>query len=268
MMIDIWEIESLVRLKDKLRGILNDRGITSEDSDNLNALVDKVNQINDDTLLNQMLSEGIENFYNDKITKLASYALAYSKNITGLIELPNVTEAGTYAFYYSGAKIIKLPKLYRSEVNLFMYSSVEELYLNNATIMGSQSYINLTQLRKLYAPRIGLMLNAFNTETAKLTHICYRNGSANKNFNSSEKLEMMVITQKTAITPFQTASYIPKKALTDGNCYIYVPSALLDSYKTATNISVYADRIRAIEDYMTEICAEFPDFEKDYAQIE
>lgn len=266
-MTSIWEIESLIRLKDKLGNILTDRGITNEASDNLNTLVEKVNRINGDTIFNQMLSEGIENLYNDKITKLASYALAYSKNITKSIELPNVTETGTHAFYYSGAKIIKLPKLYRSETNLFSYSSVEELYLNNATIMGSSSYINLTQLRKLYAPRIGLMLNGIN-ETAKLTHICYRTGSSNKSFGSSEKLEMMIITQKSAISPFAYANYIPKKALTDGNCYIYVPSALLDSYKTATNISVYADRIRAIEDYMTEICAEFPNFEEDYAKIE
>lgn len=267
-MTSIWEIESLVRLKDKLRNILTDRGVASKDSDNLNTLVEKVNQINNDTLLNQILSEGIENLYNDKITNLASYALAYTKNITESIELPNVTEAGTYAFYYSGAKIIKLPKLYRSEANLFWHSLVEELYLNNATIMGLQSYIDLTQLRKLYAPRIGLMLNAFNTETAKLTHICYAWGTSNKNFSSSEKLEMMIITRKSDITPFSNASYIPKKALTYGNCYIYVPSALLENYKTATNISVYADRIRAIENYMTEICAEFPDFENDYAQIE
>lgn len=267
-MTSIWEIESLVRLKDKLRGILSDRGVTSEDGDNLNTLVEKVNQINNDTILNQMLSEGVENFYNDKITKLVPYALAYSKNITESIELPNVTEAGSYAFYYSAAKIIKLPKLYRSEANLFMYSSAEELYLNNAAIMGFQSYTYLTQLRKLYAPKIGLMFNAFSTQTTKLTHICYLNGTSNKDFSSSEKLEMMIITQKSAVSPFSTASYIPKKALTDGNCYIYVPSALLTNYKTATNISVYADRIRAIEDYMTEICAEFPDFENDYAQIE
>ena len=85
-MTSIWEIESLVRLKDKLRGILSDRGVTSEDGDNLNTLVEKVSQINNDTILNQMLSEGVENFYNDKITKLVPYALAYSKNITESIE--------------------------------------------------------------------------------------------------------------------------------------------------------------------------------------
>ena len=151
---------------------------------------------------------------------------------------------------------------------MFNSSIVEELYINEAVVMGQQWLINTDYLRKLYAPRVGIFANTISADKGTLTHICYRNGTANKNFSSSDKLEMMIITQKSAISPFSNASYIPKKALTDGNCYIYVPSALLENYKTATNISVYADRIRAIEDYMTEICAEFPDFENDYAQIE
>lgn len=40
--------------------------------------------------------------------------------------------------------------------------------------------------------------------------------------------------------------YTPMKS---GTGYIYVPAALVDSYKAATNWSTYADQIRAIEDY-------------------
>lgn len=38
-----------------------------------------------------------------------------------------------------------------------------------------------------------------------------------------------------------------------GTGYIYVPSALVDSYKSATNWSAFGDQIRAIEDY-PDIC--------------
>ena len=34
-----------------------------------------------------------------------------------------------------------------------------------------------------------------------------------------------------------------------GTGYVYVPAALVNSYKAATNWTVYADQIRAIEDY-------------------
>jgi hypothetical protein len=39
----------------------------------------------------------------------------------------------------------------------------------------------------------------------------------------------------------------------NSNAYIYVPAALVDSYKAASNWSTYADQIRAIEDY-PDIC--------------
>lgn len=42
-------------------------------------------------------------------------------------------------------------------------------------------------------------------------------------------------------------------AVTDGTGYVYVPAALVDSYKSATNWSKIANQIRAIEDY-PEIC--------------
>ncbi len=37
-----------------------------------------------------------------------------------------------------------------------------------------------------------------------------------------------------------------------GEGYIYVPRALLDSYKAATNWSAYADQLRALEDYTVD----------------
>jgi hypothetical protein len=37
--------------------------------------------------------------------------------------------------------------------------------------------------------------------------------------------------------------------IASGTGYIYVPAALVDSYKGATNWSTYAAQIRAIEDY-------------------
>lgn len=41
--------------------------------------------------------------------------------------------------------------------------------------------------------------------------------------------------------------------IASGSGYVYVPSALVDSYKSASNWSTYASQIRAIEDY-PEIC--------------
>lgn len=40
--------------------------------------------------------------------------------------------------------------------------------------------------------------------------------------------------------------------IASGTGYIYVPSAHIDAYKTATNWSVYADQFRALEDYTVD----------------
>lgn len=43
--------------------------------------------------------------------------------------------------------------------------------------------------------------------------------------------------------------------IANGTGYIYVPSALVEDYKAATNWTTYADQIRAIEDY-PDVCGE------------
>lgn len=42
-------------------------------------------------------------------------------------------------------------------------------------------------------------------------------------------------------------------SITNGTCYFYVPKELVEDYKQATNWSVYANQIRAIEDYPEEV---------------
>ena len=44
-------------------------------------------------------------------------------------------------------------------------------------------------------------------------------------------------------------------AIAKGTGYIYVPYALLEQYKVATNWATYANQFRAIEDY-PEICGD------------
>jgi hypothetical protein len=51
---------------------------------------------------------------------------------------------------------------------------------------------------------------------------------------------------------FIEVSGYPNSAIADGKGYIYVPRTLVNSYKTATNWSVYANQFRALEDYTVD----------------
>lgn len=58
-----------------------------------------------------------------------------------------------------------------------------------------------------------------------------------------------VILRNSVICELMDASAFTNTPIENGTGYIYVPAALIDSYKTATNWSTYAAQLRAIEDY-------------------
>ena len=60
-------------------------------------------------------------------------------------------------------------------------------------------------------------------------------------------LNAIILRKADAITINGGTNTFTGSAIANGTGYIYVPSALLETYKTATNWSVYADRFRAIE---------------------
>ena len=62
-----------------------------------------------------------------------------------------------------------------------------------------------------------------------------------------------VIIRTPAVCTMSDSNAFKSTPIASGTGYIYVPAALVDSYKAATNWSVYADHIRAIEDY-PDIC--------------
>lgn len=84
-------------------------------------------------------------------------------------------------------------------------------------------------------------------------------------YYSGDKLKAIVFSSDTLVTlnssvaligsPTNTYCPISPAYTGDNPGYIYVPKALVEEYKTATNWSVFADKFRAIEDY-PEICNE------------
>lgn len=68
-------------------------------------------------------------------------------------------------------------------------------------------------------------------------------------FNVCSALKALIIRTNSVCTLAGTNAFANNSGILAGTGYVYVPSALVDSYKSATNWSTYADQIRAIEDY-------------------
>ena len=75
----------------------------------------------------------------------------------------------------------------------------------------------------------------------------------NSAFYSCSKLEALILENADAVCQLSSIYALRDTLIASGTGYIYVPSALVDTYKAATNWSTYANQIRAIEDY-PEIC--------------
>ena len=74
----------------------------------------------------------------------------------------------------------------------------------------------------------------------------------NKAFQSCGKLQSFILRNTEQVCTLSNTYAFNSTPITSGTGYIYVPRALVDSYKAATNWSTYADQIRALEDYTVD----------------
>lgn len=75
------------------------------------------------------------------------------------------------------------------------------------------------------------------------------NGGA---FLGCSNLTSLILRATTQVCALSDTSAFDGTSIASGTGYIYVPSALVDSYKTATNWSTYAAQFRVLEDYTVD----------------
>ena len=113
----------------------------------------------------------------------------------------------------------------------YLDGSLTEFSNDEITSIGNSAFRDCTSLTSIDLPNVTSIGAYAFKDCTSLTSIILRS-------NTTCALSSGVFTN----TP-----------ISSGTGYIYVPSTLVDSYKTATNWSTYASQIRAIEDY-PDIC--------------
>ena len=150
------------------------------------------------------------------------------------VNLPNATSIGTYAFYGCTAL---------TSINAPNVSSLGTYSLYNCKI----PYVNFPKVT-------GIAQNAFyDCDLVKADF-----GVANKinqaAFAYCRTLEALILRKSDAICALSVATNaFTSTPIAEGTGYVYVPQALIETYKTATNWVNYASQFRAIEDY-PDIC--------------
>ena len=190
--------------------------------------------------LDKMLSNTMTTL-NSNATSVRQYAF---RGATGLasVNLPKATSIATNSFY-------GCTKL--TDVNMPLVKTIASNAFNGCSIIPSIVLPSLTK-GDSYIFRYCYLLKTIDLPV--ITNIVATM------FGDCRRLTALILRSPTMCTLADTSAFTNCNHLTgtvnstynpngDKDCYIYVPSALVEEYKAATNWSTYASQFRAIEDY-------------------
>lgn len=134
-------------------------------------------------------------------------------------------------------------------------TKLETVNLPNVTSVGQYAFYNCSGLATVKLPKATSIPSQCFYSCSKLVYCDVGQASsiAAQAFNACSALATLIIRRATSICVLSNTSAISNSGIAKGTGYVYVPAALVDTYKAASNWSTYANQIRAIEDY-PDIC--------------
>lgn len=237
--------EKLVAVADAIRTKI---GLT--DFLTLDDMPNTIESIKGGISIEEITNKTLKECVNDSITKIGDYAF-YDFRSLSVIRLPNVESIGTGSFTRcTGLKELNFPKCktigsqsFTScngvlAINMPMLESVPQGAFNSITRL---SEINFPVMKKIETQGFYFCSSLERAEFGQLESI------GQHGFNQT-KISALII-RAGAVCALVNANAFLNSPVVRGEGYIYVPKALVDSYKVATNWTAYASQIRAIEDW-------------------
>lgn len=127
--------------------------------------------------------------------------------------------------------------------------------LPSVTSLGSYAFYGCSGLVTIKLPKlISISTQTFYSCTALKHADCgHLSNIPAQTFNACSALTELILRKTGSICTLSNVNGVSNTPIGKGAGYAYVPAALVDTYKTATNWSTFADQFRAIEDY-PDIC--------------
>ena len=251
--------------------------------------INTIDLLGDDAVVDSIIDRSITEFKDDQITVVGGYAFRGCAALNE-VDLPNVTELKLGAFANCSAlESVNLPELttlvnkasYRAESLFSGCTSLRSISLPKLTVLTQRMFYGCTALESVYLPEAdavgisggvnygnALFGNCKSLKTINLPKVAMLEDafvscsalevvdlgavtSIGDAFQKCAALTTLIIRTSTIATLKNDAS-LSDTLIGSGTGYIYVPAALIDSYKAATNWSTYADQFRALEDYTVD----------------
>ena len=218
----------------------------------------------------------ITGYKNDRVTSIGDYAFYHCESLTVAV-FPSVTSIRSYAFdscsaltavdfplvinigegVFSGCTSLTtadFPLVTSIGNNVFSNcESLTEVDFPSANSIDSYAFRGCSALTAVDFPIVtSIGYSAFYNCTS-LTSVNLPNATSidNTAFKGCSALTALILRNSSLCTLSSTNAFT-NTPIASGTGYIYVPSALIDSYKAATNWKTYAAKFRALEDYTVD----------------
>lgn len=191
------------------------------------------------------------------------------------VDAPSTTSIGAKSFCYTGVISVNFPKCTSvGQQAFFQCQDLQSITLPLVGEIGSNAFAACGALMSANLPECTIIrdytfFNCYNIATVNMPKARYFSTEAFKNCHNLKRLDCRpyyigaeafknsglttLILRWESVCTLGNINVFYDTPISSGTGYIYVPAALVDSYKTATNWSTYANQIRAIEDY-PDIC--------------
>ena len=176
--------------------------------------------------LTQYITGTLTSYTNDTLTELADGRFSYAPSSLTSVSFPNVTTIGGSAFTYSRMHSISLPKLQKAKTNAFascynLTVLVFPEYRAATTTASDYEFSSCTKLQAIDFGPLTTYIGRYNV------------------YNGSTVLTTVIIRNPNTVVPLPHTNCFTNTPFASGKAggTLYVPSALISSYQSATNWS-------------------------------
>lgn len=165
------------------------------------------------------------------------------------------TTVWQYAFYnYAELTKAEFPSATKIGQRAFQScKNLTDVAFPSVTSIGNYAFYACSKLADVVFPSVTTVGSNALQSCAGLTRADLPNATsiATKAFQYCEKLNALILRASTLVS-LGSSDAINSTPIASGTGYIYVPAALIDSYKAASGWSTCATQFRALEDYTVD----------------
>lgn len=192
---------------------------------------------------------------DSNVTKIVTYG-CYGRTALKTVNIPKCTDIGSYAFRgCSGITNIDAPLVTNiATYGFYGCSKLANINMPNVSSTGTYAFYKCDLRNINFQYLTGISQNAFyQNENLQIADFGVASKINQAGFANCGSLVALILRRTSSICTLGVATNgFTNTPIAEGTGYVYVPSALIETYKTATNWVNYATQFRALEDYTVD----------------